>query len=298
MGTPVAQSPGAPPPIFAAMTRAALLVGSIALVAFAGSARAQTEVEEPILAADLTAPLAVAPTAALAPSVRFDRPLDPARAPAYYVVQRDAPVRESPNASARSSDRLTFRTTVRVLATEGDWSLISYGRSHGYVANEALSNVWLRVDKSERAVYVYRGTELLRVLPADGAMSDEDKTQRSRRGVHEEYRTPEGTYFVARRNPNSQYHLAFVLNYPNSHDALEGARAGLISDAQYEAIVRAEEEGLMPPQGTALGGLIEIHGHGSGRQRAWTRGCVALRNVHMDWLWEFVQVGTPVIVER
>ena len=48
---------------------------------------------------------------------------------------------------------------------------------------------------------------------------------------------------------------------------------------------------------TRLGGLIEIHGSGSGRQRAWTRGCVALRNVHMDELWEIVGVGTPVVIE-
>jgi hypothetical protein len=280
------------------MTRAALLLVFAVFAALAGPAQGQSAVEAPIAAADLSAAAVIASPAGLASSPRFDRPLDPASAPAYYVVRRDEPVREGPDEGARAADRLGFRTTVRVLATEGDWSMISYGRAHGYVANEALSNVWLRVDKSERAVYVYRGTELLRVLPADGAMSDEDKTRRSTRGVHEEYRTPEGTYFVARRNPSSQYHLAFVLNYPNSRDALEGARAGLISDAQYDAIVRAEEEGVMPPQGTALGGLIEIHGHGSGRQRAWTRGCVALRNVHMDWLWEFVPVGAPVVVER
>jgi hypothetical protein len=276
------------------MTRIAPFV--LVCLAVASPAAAQTAVESPIAASDLG--LAASAPSGLAPSARFDRPLDPSNAPAFYVTRRDEPVREGPDAGARSADRLRFRTNVRVLATEGQWSLISYGRSHGYVANEALSNVWLRIDKSDRAVYVYRGTELLRVLPADGAMSDEDKTQRSRRGVHEEYRTPEGTYFIARRNPSSQYHLAFVLNYPNSHDALEGARAGLITDAQYEAIVRAEEEGVMPPQGTALGGLIEIHGHGSGRQRAWTRGCVALRNVHMDWLWEFVPLGAPVLVER
>jgi len=228
----------------------------------------------------------------------FANPLEPEAAPAYYVVRRDEPVRDEPEQRGAVTDRLRLRTPVHLLASEGDWSLVSYGRERGYVLTAALDNVWLRFDKSERAVYVYRGPVLLRVLPADAAMSDEDKTFRSRRGVHEEYRTPEGTYFVGRRNASSQYHLAFVLNYPNSHDALEGAREGLISDAEYDAIVRAEEQGVMPPQGTRLGGLIEIHGNGSGRQRAWTRGCVALRNVHMDWLWGIVQVGTPVVVER
>lgn len=232
------------------------------------------------------------------PSSRFDLPLAPETAPAYYVVRADEPVREGPALTSRATDRLRFRTGVQVLAVEGSTALVAYGRARGYVATEALSNVWLRVDKSDRAVYVYRGAELLRVLPADAAMSDEDKTERSTLGVQEEYRTPEGVYFIGRRNASSQYHLAFVLNYPNAYDALEGARRGLITEAEYQQIVAADEAGEMPPQGTALGGLIEIHGHGSGRQRAWTRGCVALRNVHMDWLWEFVPVGAPVVVER
>ena len=74
-------------------------------------------------------------------------------------------------------------------------------------------------------------------------------------------------------------------------------REGLISQGQYEAIVEANRAFREPPMGTALGGLIELHGQGSGRQRAWTRGCVALRNPHMQELYEMVHVGTPVVIE-
>jgi murein L,D-transpeptidase YafK len=177
------------------------------------------------------------------------------------------------------------------------WRLVQAGERRGYVRAGALSNVWIRVDKSERTVFVYRGAELLRALPADVSMSDEDKVRRSALGETDHYRMPEGVFFVARRNDASQYYRAFVVSYPGPEHALRGLREGLISPGEYDAIVRADAEGREPPMGTRLGGLIEIHGSGSGRRTAWTRGCVALRNVHMDELWAFVEVGTPVVIE-
>ncbi len=134
-------------------------------------------------------------------------------------------------------------------------------------------------------------------FPADVSVSPEDKVRRSAREELDHYRIPEGTFFVTRLNDASSYYRAFVLSYPGPVHALRGVQDGIITQGQYEAIVRADREGLEPPMNTALGGLIEIHGHGSGRQRAWTRGCVALRNVHMDDLWAFVEVGTPVVIE-
>ena len=228
----------------------------------------------------------------------FERPAEPAVAPVYYVVERGARVYAEPDAASASSVRLDLREGVRVLAQEAGWSLIDRDNRRGYVRSEALSNVWLRVDKSDRMVYVYRGAELIRTLPADVSTSDEDKERRSRVGERDAYRVPEGEFFITRRNTSSQYYRALVVSYPNEEHAARGLREGLITEAQYDAIVRANRAFREPPMGTALGGLIEVHGQGSGRQRAWTRGCIALRNVHMDELWELVHVGTPIIIER
>ncbi|PAP76516.1 L,D-transpeptidase family protein [Rubrivirga marina] len=226
-------------------------------------------------------------------------------APAYYVTERGVALREAPHENARTLATLRTRDGVRVLAEDGapadgfahGWRLVQWGETRGYVRAGTLSNVWIRVDKSERMTYVYRGAELLREFPADVSVSPEDKVRRSGQEELEHYRIPEGTFFVTRLNPNSSYYRAFVLSYPGPAHALRGVRDGIITQAQYEAIARADREGLEPPMNTALGGLIEIHGHGSGRQRAWTRGCVALRNVHMDELWAYVEVGTPVVIE-
>lgn len=226
-------------------------------------------------------------------------------APAYYVASRAAPLRQLPELNAPVLETLRLRDGVRVLDQVGapddgfafGWRLVQYGSVRGYVRTADLSNLWIRVDKSERMLYVYEGDRLIRELPADVSTSDEDKVRRSRLGERDHYRIPEGTFFVTRLHPESQYYRAFVLSYPNAVHALRAVQDGVISEAQYQAIVRAEQEGVEPPMNTPLGGLIEIHGLGSGRQRAWTRGCVALRNVHMDELWEIVHVGTPVVIE-
>ena len=123
--------------------------------------------------------------------------------------------------------------------------------------------------------------------------------RRSARGESAHYRIPEGTFFVTGLNDESSYYRAFVISYPGPTHRSAGSKPGSSRRPSTTRIVRADQDGVdrTPPMGTRLGGLIEIHGSGSGRQRAWTRGCVALRNVHMDELWEIVGVGTPVVIE-
>ncbi|MDT0632094.1 L,D-transpeptidase family protein [Rubrivirga sp. S365] len=230
----------------------------------------------------------------------IERAYDVDAAPAYYVTAPEVALRAAPDDRAAVVLTLRVRDGVRVLGDEAGgagWRLVQYGPDRGYVRAEAISNVWVRVDKSDRTVYVYRGDRLVRELPADVSRSDEDKVRRSARGEADHYRVPEGVFFVCRKNDASQYYRAFVVSYPNPVHALRGLERGLITQAQYEAIVDADREGREPPMGTRLGGLIEIHGNGSGRRRAWTRGCVALRNVHMDELWAYVEVGTPIVIE-
>ncbi len=50
----------------------------------------------------------------------------------------------------------------------------------------------------------------------------------------------------------------------------------------------------MPPQKTALGG--EIYIHGGGTERDWTWGCVALKNEEIEELFAAMPVGTKVTI--
>jgi hypothetical protein len=99
---------------------------------------------------------------------------------------------------------------------------------------------------------------------------------------------------VFTKNAASKFHLSLGLSYPSLEAAERGLASGLITREEYEAIRAAIAEGRMPPQKTALGG--EIYLHGGGRADDWTRGCVALENEEIGELFEIVPVGARVTI--
>lgn len=218
--------------------------------------------------------------------------------PLYYVAGGPATLFREAD-SSRAYVKLGFREPVRVLEKEGAWREVrTKGGARGYVQAQALSNVWIRVAKQEQTVFVYRGAELLRTVPADlGNNIFSDKARRGGYTTPDHWRTPEGRFFIVEKKEDSQYHRALLLNYPRAEDARRGLREGIISREEFKAILRADEEQRRPPMHTALGGLIEIHGDGTGGGTNWTHGCVALLNDHIDQLWHLVREGTPVLIE-
>jgi len=107
-------------------------------------------------------------------------------------------------------------------------------------------------------------------------------------------KTPEGEFYVFIKNPESRFHLSLGLSYPSSDDAKRGFANGLISKIERDQIATAIENGKMPPQKTALGG--EIYIHGGGVDSDWTNGCIALKNEDIEELFSSVPVGTKVII--
>ena len=88
-------------------------------------------------------------------------------------------------------------------------------------------------------------------------------------------RTPEGSYRINRRNPNSRFHLSLGLSYPDVDDV---------------AVARS--------LGVSPGGDIFIHGTPDEwvGQTDWTWGCVAISNAEMDEVYAMVQTGTLVTI--
>lgn len=86
-------------------------------------------------------------------------------------------------------------------------------------------------------------------------------------------RTPEGTYIIDRRNPNSEFHLSIGISYPNQ------------ADRAY-----AEAFGKKP------GGDIFIHGGPKKKvsRRDWTAGCIAVTDKEMERIYAMVKDGTPI----
>lgn len=90
-------------------------------------------------------------------------------------------------------------------------------------------------------------------------------------------KTPEGTYFITHKNPQSDFHLSLGISYPNEAD-----------------IAFAEAQGKDP------GGEIFIHGGPNSpiRQRDWTWGCVAVSDREMEVIYSMVEPGTPIHILR
>jgi hypothetical protein len=227
-----------------------------------------------------------------------DTPVEEAEPQLFYIISQETVMYRSAD-STKPYTSVKFREPVDLIRQVGAWSEVSTGDgARGYVLSSQIANTWIRVSKSQSTVFVYRGVELIAEIPADlGYNTFADKERRGTARDRDHWRTPEGTFYIVGKNPRSQFYKAFVLNYPNSDDAARGLRDGLISQAEYAAIVRAEQEGIMPPMNTALGGMIEIHGHGTEGRISWTQGCIAITDAQMDRLWDLVHVGTPVLVE-
>lgn len=92
-------------------------------------------------------------------------------------------------------------------------------------------------------------------------------------------RTPEGEYFIDRRNARSEFYLSLGISYPNAAD-----------------LARSRQLGVDP------GGDIFIHGDAmrpGGRLGAgpdWTAGCIAVTNPEIEEMWATVPNGTPITI--
>jgi murein L,D-transpeptidase YafK len=154
-----------------------------------------------------------------------------------------------------------------------------------------LVNPSIVVTKSKRILRLYSAGKVVKEYRvALGLSPVEDKIKAGDR------RTPEGEFYICRKNPQSKFYVSLELSYPNKRHADRGLRDGLITRAQHNQIVSALGRKRVPPQNTRLGGELFIHGNGS--HSDWTWGCVALDDKDVRELFEAVPVGTPVTIEH
>ncbi len=87
-------------------------------------------------------------------------------------------------------------------------------------------------------------------------------------------KTPEGRYYIDRRNPNSSFYLSLGISYPNARD-----------------VAFAKSQGQEP------GGDIFIHGQPNilgPRGPDWTAGCIAVTDKQMRELYSMIKLGTII----
>jgi len=154
---------------------------------------------------------------------------------------------------------------------------------------------WLLVDSRKETLTVMRDGSPVEVFH-NVAFGSSGVGRKQMRGDNV---TPKGTFAIGWSNGGSKYYRFWGLTYPSPQDAADGLRRGYISQSQFQQISRAHELGITPPQNTALGGQIGIHGTGKGsvdihRVANWTNGCVALENDQVDKLAQWIRPGMVV----
>lgn len=155
---------------------------------------------------------------------------------------------------------------------------------------QTLEAPLLIVDKGARRLLLYDAGRHVATFQIALGFSPEGEKQ-----VEGDGKTPEGEYYLIRKNPYSTFYKSIGISYPSVKDAVWGLENGKISRAEYEAIVAAIEARQLPPWKTALGGEVCLHGKGGGRGD-WTAGCVAMDDDRMDVIWTLCPEGTPISI--
>lgn len=130
------------------------------------------------------------------------------------------------------------------------------------------------VDKSERKLYLLKEGRPFREYEI--IMGENPKGHKKMVG---DERTPEGSYILDWRNPESNFYKSIHISYPSQRD-----------------LTSAKARGVDP------GGMIMIHGFPNNMDWAkpilkdwnWTDGCIAVSNQEMDEIWLAVRDGTPI----
>ncbi len=171
---------------------------------------------------------------------------------------------------------------------------------HEMGINAPIPNLKIVVDKSDHLLTMYSGSTPLKSYHA--ALGDNGLGPKQKAGDH---KTPEGNYYIAERSvlsPPDQYLGSrwMRVSYPNINDAERGLNQGLIDYATYQQIVNAINKGEIPPQHTPLGGGIGIHGgsnNGTNAGDSWTWGCIGLTNSDVNEIYDYIGVGTRLLIQ-
>ncbi len=163
----------------------------------------------------------------------------------------------------------------------------------------AEERYWLLVDTSAQSLMVMEGKRVKQRF-GNISLGRAGTAPLRRRGDN---RTPLGSFRIAWVNHDSRYKTFFGFDYPNRPLAEKALRQGLIDPLTYEEITGAIRRGRLPPQNTALGGYLGIHGLGRADPQIhatmnWTQGCIALTNEQIDELTKWVEVGMRVVVSE
>ena len=165
---------------------------------------------------------------------------------------------------------MNTRIPRRVLLLGGLAALLS-GCASKFRSYNGPEVTRLRMYKAQRLLVLDGADDVLRTYPIGLGFAPEGHKQFEGDG-----RTPEGSYAIDRRNPDSLFHLSIGISYPNEAD-----------------IAFAEAQGRSPGK--------DIFIHGGPRRgidpvnvRDWTAGCISVTDRQIEEIYAMVRDGTPI----
>lgn len=175
-------------------------------------------------------------------------------------------------------------------------NLIETLLSRAHVPRHA-GELWVLVEDREASLSVYRGDTLVERFAPISLGRSGARIERLR-GSNV---TPKGEFRINRFNHASNWHIFVGIDYPTPLHARMALESGVYSQQDYEDYFDYYRRRGYPPQQTALGGFIGIHGVGRGdpdihSRFHWTQGCVAVTDAQIERLTELVGIGTRVVI--
>lgn len=128
----------------------------------------------------------------------------------------------------------------------------------------------IQVHKADRKMYLLHNDKVLKSY--DIALGFAPVGHKEFEG---DGKTPEGTYRISHKKPNSDFHLSLKVNYPNEQDRTYASSMG-----------------------KSPGGDIYIHGGPKKKiyRKDWTAGCIAVSDKEIEQIYSMIEPGTVIHV--
>ena len=130
------------------------------------------------------------------------------------------------------------------------------------------------VEKSARRLSIFAGDKRLKSYRV--ALGGNPIGAKEQEG---DMKTPEGSYWIDWRNPESDYHLSLHVSYPSDEDNASAAEHGV--NAGFDIMIHGITNG-----GGWIGAFHRMHD--------WTAGCIALTNEEIEELYRITPDWTPI----
>ncbi|HYC40992.1 MAG TPA: L,D-transpeptidase [Chitinophagaceae bacterium] len=147
-----------------------------------------------------------------------------------------------------------------------------------------VGKVQILIDKSSYELHVYDAKGWYASYPVVfGNNSLADKKMEGDRN------TPEGNFRIAAKRVHEKWHRFLAIDYPTKES--------------YAKFLQRKQRGEIPAK-ARIGGAIGIHGTWPREDfvvdhyKNWTEGCISMKRSHVEEIYRFCGVGTPVTIRK